>query len=251
MSKVSVLMTTYNRAEFLSKAIDSVIFQTFKDWEFVIIDDCSTDNTEEIIKEYMKFGLPIKYVRNEENLGVVKSRNLALSLCSGKYVAVLDSDDEWIDKEKLQKQAEFLDKNLDYVLCGGNTIVINEKGEKTGEIKYAGSDEEIRKKILLSNQFIHSCVMYRKKVADQVGGYGNYGVGEDYDLFLKMGLQGKLTNSSDIFIKYCRQSSGLTWKNRLYSAKNHLQIIRNYKNKYPNYCLALAKAYLRIILAVL
>ena len=130
MSKVSILMTTYNRAEFLPKAIDSIIFQTFKDWEFVIVDDCSTDNTQEIIKEYMKLGLPIKYVRNEENIGVIKSRNLALSLCSGEYITVLDSDDEWIDKEKLQKQVEFLDKNSDYVLCGGGAIIVNEGGEE-------------------------------------------------------------------------------------------------------------------------
>lgn len=251
MSKVSILMTTYNRAEFLPKAIDSIVLQSFKDWELIIVDDGSTDNTQKIVNEYLKLGLPIKYVKNNENIGVVKSRNLALSLCVGEYIAVLDSDDIWIDKNKLQKQVEFLDKNNDYVLCGGGAKIVDEKEKEIREIKYAQTDEKIRKKILLSNQFIHSSVMYRKKTADLVGGYGNYGVGEDYDLFLKMGMQGKFTNNSDIFIKYCRQSSGLTWKNRMYSAKNHLQIIKKYKNKYSNYYLALSKAYLRIIRAVL
>jgi glycosyltransferase involved in cell wall biosynthesis len=251
MSKVSVLMTTYNRADYLPKAVDSVFLQTFKDWELIVVDDFSADNTEEIMARYLQSGLPIKFVKNDHNIGVVKSRNLALSFCSGEYVAVLDSDDEWIDKDKLQKQVNFLDKNLDFVLCGGGAKIVDDTGEKTGEIKYAQTDSEIRKKILLSNQFIHSSVLYRKNVADSVGGYGDYGVGEDYDLFLKMGLRGKFMNNCDIFIKYCRHSFGLTLKNKLYSAKSHLRIIKKYKNKYPNYYLALSKAYLRIVLSVL
>lgn len=251
MSQISILMTTYNRANYLSLAIDSLISQSLKDWELIIVDDYSNDGTEEIVNEYLKLGLNIKYIKNEVNLGIVKSRNLALSLCAGKYVAVLDSDDIWKDENKLQKQVEFLENNSEYVLCGSMASLINEEGKDIGEIIYKKKDEDIRKNVLLKNQFVHSSVMYRRNVANIVGGYGEYSVGEDYDLFLKMGLKGKFFNFSESFVLYRKHSSGITWKNRFFSAKEHLKIIKKYKNFYPNFNLALIKSYLRIFFAYL
>jgi len=251
MPLVSVLMTTYNRAAYLSQAIDSLVSQTFNDWELVVVDDCSQDNTALIINEYQKIGLVIKYIKNEKNLGIVQSRNLALSLCAGKYVAILDSDDVWTDKQKLRKQVEIMENNSELVLCGGMAKVIDEDSREIGKIIYQEKDKEIRKKILLRNQFIHSAVIYRKKIAEMIGGYGGYGVGEDYDLFLKLGLKGKFLNLPDFLLNYRRHPSGITWKNRVFSAKEHLNVILNYKGVYPNFYQAMLKAYLRIVLAFL
>ena len=250
MPKVSILMTTYNRAKLISIAIDSILAQTFYDWELVIVDDGSDDNTEEVTGKYLKANFPIKFVKNKVNFGITKSRNLALSLCSGEYIAVLDSDDAWTDKDKLKKQVEFLESNSDYVLVGGASDVINESGERIGRLVYREADEAIRKKILLRNQFTHSSVMYRGAVAKKCGGSGDYQVGEDYDLFLKLGLRGKFCNLSEILINYRKHSGGATRDNRFVSAEDHLRIIYKYRGKYPNLWPAVIKACLRVVIYV-
>ena len=111
------------------------------------------------------------------------------------------------------------------------------------------TDVLIRKKILLRNPFINSSVMFKKDTALRSGGYSDYTVGEDYDLFLKMGLSGKLANLDDYLVKYRKHGMGATWSKRVRAAKDHLAIIVKFKNSYPNYSLALVKAYLRVILS--
>ena len=128
---ISIIIITRNRAGFISKAIESALGQSFPDWELIIIDDASQDNTGEIIKSYIAKDARIKYFRNDEHLRISKSRNKALSLARGEYVAVLDSDDVWSDRDKLKKQYEFLERNKDYVLVGGGVIVIDEFGKET------------------------------------------------------------------------------------------------------------------------
>jgi glycosyltransferase involved in cell wall biosynthesis len=240
-------MVSHNRDNFIGLAIDSVLSQSFFDWEMIIIDDCSTDNTGALVGKY---GDPrIKYFKNESRMGIVQSRNKALSIARGEYVAILDSDDIWQDKDKLKKQVEFLQNNHDYVLCGGMAEIIDGSGKKVGEINFKEKDDEIRKIMLLSNQLVHSSVLYRKDPAVAVGGYGNYEVGEDYDLFLKLGLVGKFKNLSDHLVFYRRHTGGVTWHDRRKSALCHLKIIIQYRNRYPNYLFAVLKAYVRVIIS--
>ena len=130
MTMISIIILTYNRAGFISEAIKSALEQSFSDWELIIIDDASQDNTREIAEDYAKKDSRIKYFRNDEHLRISKSRNKALGLARGEYVAVLDSDDVWSDRDKLKKQYEFLERNKDYVLVGGGVIVIDEFGDR-------------------------------------------------------------------------------------------------------------------------
>jgi glycosyltransferase involved in cell wall biosynthesis len=97
MPKVSVIIITYNRADLLSRAINSVLFQDYQDFELLIIDDASTDNTSEIVRAFNDNR--IKYYLNEKNLGIAKSRNKGISLAVGEYIAMLDSDDYWISRD--------------------------------------------------------------------------------------------------------------------------------------------------------
>jgi glycosyltransferase involved in cell wall biosynthesis len=249
MPKVSIIIITYNRAKYLPRAIDSVLAQKFYDWELIIIDDHSADDTNEIVSQYVKINQTIKFIRNEINVGIVKCRNQALSMCNGKYVAILDSDDLWTDENKLLKQLNFLKHNHGYVLCGTIAGVIGEDGTPTGKIVYKSDDSEIREKILFSNQFVHSSVVYLRDAASAAGGYGRFGVGEDYDLFLRLGLKGKFANLPEAMVNYRRHSDGITWTNKLFSAREHLRIIRQYRGKYQHYYLAVIKACLRIILS--
>lgn len=106
---VSVIMPSYNTAEYISESIASVQEQTYTDWELIIVDDCSTDNTDEIVKPFL-YDKRIKYIKNETNSGAAISRNRALREAKGKWIAFLDSDDLW-HPEKLEKQIRFMEKN--------------------------------------------------------------------------------------------------------------------------------------------
>src|SRR3989339_2231957 len=144
--KISINMVTYNRAHYIAEAIVSVLAQSFHQWEMIIIDDGSIDNTERIVKDFMDKDDRIKYFKNEKNLGVVKSRNLALEKSVGKYIAVLDSDDVWCDIEKLRRQFDKLEDV--FVLVGSNVFTIDENSNLIKKVKRPLSDKSIRKSIL-------------------------------------------------------------------------------------------------------
>ena len=111
MSRVSVLMPVYNvKEEYLRESIESILNQTFTDFEFIILDDCSSNNVEEIVKSYGDDR--IRFYRNSENLGIAKSRNKLMDLARGEYSALMDNDDI-SHPERLKKQVDFLDNNPD------------------------------------------------------------------------------------------------------------------------------------------
>ena len=126
---VSIIMPSYNTARFISETIDSVLRQTYANWELIVVDDCSTDNTDEVIGAYLA-DERIRYIKNEKNSGAAVSRNRALREARGKWIAFLDSDDLWLP-EKLEKQLAFMTKN-GYDFSYTNYEEINESGEKTG-----------------------------------------------------------------------------------------------------------------------
>ena len=126
---VSVIMPTYNTAEYISESIASVRKQTYTDWELIIVDDCSADNTDEIVKPFLS-DKRIKYIKNETNSGAAVSRNRALREAKGKWIAFLDSDDLWLPV-KLEKQIAFMKKN-DYHFSYTNYVEINEASIPNG-----------------------------------------------------------------------------------------------------------------------
>ena len=118
---VSIIMPSYNTAKYISDSIKSVLAQTYKNWELIIVDDCSTDNTDEIVGDFLS-DERIRYLKNEKNSGAAVSRNYALREARGKWIAFLDSDDLWLP-EKLEKQLAFMVENgykfsyTDYMIC--------------------------------------------------------------------------------------------------------------------------------------
>ena len=127
---VSIIMPSYNTAKFISETIYSVLTQTYTNWELIIVDDCSTDNTDEVAKPFLS-DERIKYIKNEKNSGAAISRNRALCEAKGKWIAFLDSDDLWLP-EKLEKQIEFMEKN-DYRFSYTNYIEIDEESKTNGK----------------------------------------------------------------------------------------------------------------------
>ena len=126
---VSIIMPSYNTAQFIAKSIGSVIAQDYRDWELIIVDDCSTDGTDDIVKPFLADGR-IKYLKNEINSGAAVSRNRALRHAKGKWIAFLDSDDLWMP-QKLSRQIDFMEKN-GYRFSYTNYAEINAEGNRNG-----------------------------------------------------------------------------------------------------------------------
>lgn len=134
---VSIIIPAYNCGDFIESTLDSVREQTYQEWEAIIVDDCSTDNTEEIIKSYMLKESRVKYYKLDKNSGAAIARNRAVELAQGTYIAFLDSDDIWFP-EKLTKQINFMRKNNYNFTCTSYTK-IDEQGNDLGRIIEAKS----------------------------------------------------------------------------------------------------------------
>ncbi len=130
---VSVIMPSYNTAEYIADSINSVLNQTYTNWELIIIDDCSSDNTDEIVSQFDD--KRIRYLKNDRNSGAAVSRNRALREAKGKWIAFLDSDDLWTP-DKLEKQIRFMEENS-YAFSYTNYIEIDSAGNETG-VKVTG-----------------------------------------------------------------------------------------------------------------
>ena len=126
---VSIIMPSYNTARFISETIQSVLSQSYTNWELLIVDDCSTDNTDEVVREFL-VDTRIHYMKNEKNSGAAVSRNKALREAKGKWIAFLDSDDLW-EPDKLQKQIAYMEKH-DYHFSYTNYIENDEESRFDG-----------------------------------------------------------------------------------------------------------------------
>lgn len=158
---VSIIMPTYNCGKFISESIDSVIGQTITEWELLIVDDCSTDNTAEIVKEYADKYANIKYQCLEENSGPAVARTRAIKFAKGKYIAFLDSDDLWYPN-KLQKQIEFMEKNKIYFSATAYERM-DENGNSLHTVMIPPKKTDYKKCIRLSNPIGNLTVMYNQE----------------------------------------------------------------------------------------
>ena len=215
-SLITVFTPNYNNAQFISETIESIIYQSYSNFEYIIIDDCSTDNSWNIIQKYAKIDKRIKAHRNDKNIGAVKSRNKGFKYSSkdSKYFAIIDSDDVAL-VNRLKLQVNFLEKNPRYGLVGSNVIIIDKNSKILGYRKFPSEDKEIRKVITRYNPFVHPSIMLRKEVINKIGYYDDkWEVSQDYDYFLRVGRYWKLKNFKKPLIKY-RLSANQVTKTRV------------------------------------
>jgi len=183
---VSVILPAYNCDKFIGKAIQSVLQQTFTDFELIIINDGSTDNTESIIQTFED--KRIVYLKNSNNQGLIHTLNKAITHANGKYMARMDADDICL-RERLAKQKAFLDQNEEITAVASTIEFINEQEEKTGiwELdRQTITPAQIRRAILKQNCIAHPTVMVRSETLKKLK-YKDYQKNiEDYDLWLRM-----------------------------------------------------------------
>lgn len=208
-------MSVFNGEKYLSEAIASILGQSFKDFEFLIINDASTDNTEKIIRSHRDSR--IKIIANKKNLGLTKSLNKGLEISKGEYIARQDADDISFP-ERLEKQAAFMDKNKNVGLLGSSWLTVDEVGKKIQSCQAYSGQQAV-------HFMCHGSVMIRKSCLEKVGYYREiFKYAQDYDLWLRL-----------------RENFGVaSLKKRLYKLRIHQSSISVTKKGQQDLCVALA-----------
>lgn len=241
MPKVSIIIPTYNSSLFIKRTIESVFRQTFKDWELIIVDDCSTDQTTDIIEDLMMDNPKIKLFKTPQNSGApALPKNIGIEKAQGEYIAFLDHDDEWLP-EKLEKQLEFFEKNknkkIGLVSCGANLINENQKcfsKYNPNQFRYDFPG------ILLRNPiYSNSSVMMRKDVINQVGQRDlNMKYSEDWDMWIRTAKAGfELCFVNQLLFNYHLHGNNVTKakKDRLIKVRDAEYVFNKHHDIYSKY----------------
>lgn len=215
---VSIITPAYNVEKYVDETINSVLKQTYKNWELIIIDDCSKDLTYKKIEKYLKIDNRIKLYKNNENKGVSFTRNRAIDLSVGKYIAFLDADDLW-DEKKLEKQIEFMEKNQ-VLLSYTGYRKINEDGTIRGSIKVPLK--------LDYNELLKNCLIgfltsiYNQKIIGKQ--YFKNIKSEDYIYWLEMIKKVKLAQGLEENLASYRVLQNSRSSNKIDIIKHHWRI---------------------------
>ena len=237
MPLVSVLLPVYNDSKTVVQSVRSILGQTFRDFELVIVDDGSTDNTLQIIRSFED--PRIHLIANERNRGLAPTLNRAIGVASGDYLARQDADDIAFP-HRLEKQVVFLRSHPNVAMVGSRAIVIDEQGVEKGFCDYSPVDDiDIKWNLLFRNPFIHSSVMMRRVVLDRTGLYTEDPVVfrafvEDYDLWSRINEIAKSANFEEPLVKYRVSATSATSRTfaeqlrqaRLISKRNICRLLR-------------------------
>lgn len=230
---ISVIMSTYKEDErLLRESIESILNQTYRDFEYIIILDYpDNDVHKSVIEEYALKDDRIHFYINEKNMGLTDSLNRGLSLCHGEYIARMDADDISLP-DRLERQMKYLEKNH-YDLIGGITEMINENGSLLYSIKSVPTDpKKINKALRYSQCIAHPTWLGRKEVFEKNAGYRHMPLCEDYDFTLRAVLNGfVVSNLNEAVLKY-RMTSNSISRSNLFEQYLYMSYITNeYKNK--------------------
>lgn len=186
---VSVVIPTYNRSSLIKNTIDSVLNQTYENFELIIVDDASTDNTEEIIRKYED--VRIRFIKLEENSQGTKPRNIGIQQSKGEYIALLDSDDEWLPT-KLEKQVEFLQKfNDDRMVCFTDLVLKEKKKTTYSSNRKLNKDDNILEYILLEGNWVQtSTYMFSSRMGKETLFSPSLKKHQDWDFCLRLSKNG-------------------------------------------------------------
>lgn len=200
--QVSVLMSVYNSERFLKKAIDSVLYQSFNDFEFIIIDDGSTDNSLSILKSYSD---PRIRIYSQENMGLnkglAKTFNLGIEKCKGKYIARMDSDDI-CDPKRLELQYNYLERNHDVSVLGTGVWYIDANGVRLRKYLLCCNHKDIKSYLSQGKAcIVHPSTMIRKNIFKKVGKY-RFSTCEDFDLWFRISKISKIVNLPNLLYYY-------------------------------------------------
>ncbi|NGM63271.1 glycosyltransferase [Sphingobacterium sp. SGG-5] len=210
---VTVFMAAYNAAPYITKAIQSILNQTFRDFELLIVDDGSTDNTVDVVNSF--HDPRIRLIKNESNKGLGFTRNVALKEAEGEFLAILDSDDI-ASANRLEKQVRHFSTNPKLAVLGSCAHIIDKNGNRTGKnIELSNHSDQLCATLFFSNTFVHSSIMMRTSVFREVGGYPNYPVAQDYALFARIGLKYEVGNLPEYLVDYRMHDTNISLRKKI------------------------------------
>jgi len=195
---VSIIITVYNGRQFIKKAIDSILCQTYKSWELIIVNDGSQDRTAEIVSEYSKMDARILMIQRPHE-GRVKALNIGLKVARGRYIAILDADDVAYP-ERLERQVNFLNDHAETGILGTWCEIVAVNSNKCWTWKTPITDKAIRKYILKGMPIAHPSMMMRRNVVTTIDGYREYKF-EDYDFVIRTLQKFSATNIPEVLVK--------------------------------------------------
>lgn len=211
---ISVVMPVYNAGAFLAEAIESILNQSYKNFEFIIVDDASTDASGKILNRYARKDARIHVYRNQTNQGVSKTMRKALSHARGTFIARMDADDI-ANSHRLEKQIKYLRKNKETVAVGGQCILIDHKGRRVGEKNFPLSFEDIQAYIFTFIPVQQPTLMIAlNRLPKDIALYENgYNTAEEVELLFKLFSYGKVENMADVLLKYRLHTQNTSFAN--------------------------------------
>lgn len=235
MKQLSVVMTNYNtQPDYLKSAVESVLNQTFSDFEFIVVDDGSTDGSPNIIEEYAKSDSRIIFFKNESNMGITKSLNRGFSAAGGEYIARMDADDISLST-RFEKQIDFMNRHPDVIVCGTWADLIGDGAEKRKKKTWTvelPEREEFRCSLLFGNQasIIHPTAMFRKSMLDRfdIKYDENYPVSQDYKMWVECSKYAQCSNVPEILFQYRLNNKSVS---ATASSKQYLMTKKNIKEQ--------------------
>ncbi|NMB47900.1 glycosyltransferase family 2 protein [Candidatus Kuenenbacteria bacterium] len=231
--KISVLMSAFNAEKYISQAIESILKQTCDDFEFIILNDGSTDKTREIIQNYTKQDKRIRLINNNKNFGLTRSLNIGLEEARGKYIARIDADD-LSEPERLQKQYEFMEANPEYALAGSWVKIIDSEGREMTVRKLPTDIKLIKFNFIFGKPCLwHSSIFFRKEEMDKVGNYDEeYKYSQDLNLYVRLLKTKKITNVPEFLIQHRLHSNSIGKNNSEAQHSFYLKAIHELINNY-------------------
>lgn len=218
---VSIIMPSYNTAEYICKTIKSVLAQTYSNWELIIVDDCSKDNTDEVVAPFLEDNR-IRYLKNEKNSGAAVSRNRALREAEGRWIAFLDSDDIWLP-EKLEKQIAFMEKNK-YGFTFTDYMIVNQDGNKTPYV-YTAPDKVTKRMLYNYCWFSTITVIYDVNIVGLIQ-IADIKKNNDYAMWLKAAEKTDCYRFPESLSVYYRHENSISSGSKLKLIKHHYILFR-------------------------
>ena len=202
---VSIIITAYNEEQYISDAMASMLAQTYRNIEVIVVDDGSTDATYKILKQYRAIDKRVKIIRAPKNVGPSMASNMAMKIARGTYIARMDADDTAV-RERIEKQVAYLIKHPDVIMVGSMCYLTDEHGAIIEQKRYPLAHQGIYNSLFSFNPMLHqSCLINRKLLPRGVYFYPHEGVlAHDLELVFDLAQYGKLANMDDAFIFYRR-----------------------------------------------
>jgi glycosyltransferase involved in cell wall biosynthesis len=224
---ISVLMSVHNGETYLAQAMDSILSQSFSSFEFLVINDASTDDTARILGDYAKRESRICLLSNQKNMGLAWSLNRGLEQANGQYIARMDADDISLPL-RLEKQFSYMEEHPGVGVIGTAVEIIDAAGQVICQRMYPSDPIVIRWRLALENPLCHPTVMIRRSVLQDASYNSNLHTAQDYDLWCRLGLRTSFANLPQPLLRFRKHGANLTYTKGGEQRENSLQISQNY-----------------------